>query len=717
MDEDEVNGICEMCGGGRFVGGNDGYYYCTDCHHQSQDVMDTGVAEEDFANTGADGFYLASHRRREHASAPGLRAIKAEPISQFVPDSYVPGFFGGSGVKKEEVAGEEFNGPIDFGFSLGYEADDQKTYKYTYSEVRMRYVMGIQLMLEMQCTALVENFGVNPLICGLASSIWLRFVAASEVFDDGWADNAISESEAKQPGIQEDIDRPPRYFREFRNSHGERAVMIWYKSLRKMIPLSSSLAVSYLACHVARESILPTHILKWTLEGKLPYLVAFTEIQKVFPCHPSRCPLSACFMFRPSEVVPTQKLEAMAAKVADIIGLDLPPVNFHEIASKYLKQLSLPVEEILQRADCIVDWSMPPELWLSVNELRLPTRVYVMAVLIVSIRIFYNIHGFGVWEKSLSNRERKFDSSCEPNIVSPSCSVAESPTKSKGLSMLNNDSCPDAGELLCNLEAKYGKLLNNYEYSKDLPTYLNYNKNVIFGGIELSNDDEKTIAEELWDIYLREPEQNEEFATPYDNMRKGKRSRDYETPHDGYSSGSDSDSKRIAYSGDASTPSAHGKSFHLDDHSEQSYSDDHAIPRTPNDPSSPAIDHQAASKNKEEAINRLKADMEENRFCYIPPRINVKRHDYLHYVRKKDGGAYTYVAHADYYILLRSCARVAEVDIRLMHMGVMNLERRLAWIEKRIDHCLKFRPPDVENGDCNEIDSQHECPDEVSLGD
>ncbi|KAL9670811.1 hypothetical protein QQ045_008369 [Rhodiola kirilowii] len=689
MEEEGFKGICDSCGGGWFVGGHDGFYYCTDCHHQSLDVMVTGV--------GGERVYSEHHHRRQPPSVPGFRAgalkIKPEPVSPFVPESYVPGVFDGIGVKKEEVVGEEFNGPIDFGLRFGYEANDQKRYECTYNEVRLRYVMGIQLMLEMQCTALVENFRVNPLICGFASSIWLRFVAASQVFDDGWADNAISESEARQSGVPEDIEHPQRYFREFRNSHGERVVMIWYKSLRKMIPLSSSLAVSFLACHVARESVLPTDIVKWTLEGKLPYLAAFTEIKKVYAHCSSLCPLSASFMFRPSEVVPIQKLEAMAAQVADTIELYLPPVNFHAIAYGYLKRLSLPVEKILKHADCIVDWSMPPELWLSANELRLPTRICVMAVLIVSIRIIYNIHGFGVWEKSLSSHEREFDSKvslqsvsdCDHNSVSPLCNVEESPTKSKGCSMLNEDSSMDAGELLCNLEAIYRKLQNSYEYSKDLPTYLNYCETVIFAGTELSNYDEKTIAEEFRDIYQNKPEQKEEVITPSHSMLKGKRYRVFETPHDGYSS----ESKRTAYSGDEPTLSAHDKTSHLDDHSGQSNNNDHAIPHTPDFPSSSAIDHQAASKvTMEKAINCLKADMEENKFCYIPPRVNVKRHDYLHYVRKKYEGAYTYVAHADYYILLRACARVAQVDIRILHVGVMNFERRLAWIEKRIDRII-----------------------------
>lgn len=106
---------------------------------------------------------------------------------------------------------------------------------------------------------------------------------------------------------------------------------------------------------------------------------------------------------------------------------------------------------------------------------------------------------------------------------------------------------------------------------------------------------------------------------------------------------------------------------------------------------------------KEEAITRMKLDMEEKRFFYIPPRVNIRRFDYLHYVRKKDEGAYTYVAHADYYILLRACARVAEVEIRCMHIAVLTFEKRLAWMEKRINHCLRLTPPIVSCEGCTDI--------------
>ncbi|KAL8112004.1 hypothetical protein AgCh_019637 [Apium graveolens] len=75
-----------------------------------------------------------------------------------------------------------------------------------------------------------------------------------------------------------------------------------------------------------------------------------------------------------------------------------------------------------------------------------------------------------------------------------------------------------------------------------------------------------------------------------------------------------------------------------------------------------ALEQSSESHNREEAVNRLKSNME-NRFCYIPPKDKCNNTKYLHYARKKDEGAYTYAAHADYYILLRACARVAQIDL------------------------------------------------------
>jgi len=118
-------------------------------------------------------------------------------------------------------------------------------------------------------------------------------------------------------------------------------------------------------------------------------------------------------------------------------------------------------------------------------------------------------------------------------------------------------------------------------------------------------------------------------------------------------------------------------------------------------------DHSSGKSGVREAIRQMKLDMEENRFCYIPPSVKRKRLDYIHYARKRDEGALTYVAHADYYILLRACARIALIDIRILHIGVLSLERRLDFLEERTDKCLHSKPTKITCQFCSDQATQN----------
>lgn len=274
-------------------------------------------------------------------------------------------------------------------------------------------------------------------------------------------------------GMLVDIKSRAKYRAEPHNIHGQRAVTVWYRSLRKSLPLSCSLAISFLVCHLAREAVLPTDIIKWTLEGKLPYFSAFIEIEKQIGPPPIACPLSSSFLFKPSETFPLQKLESQAASVAQKIGLELPPVNFYAIASRYLLKLSLPVGKILPSVCQIYEWSLPPELWLSANEFRLPTRVCVLSMVIVAIRILYNIHGFGFWEMSLSSSS---GSSSGNGPVVPACNASVRDDAKQGFPYPGSDDVvvdsskktsherfdAAAAELLCNLESRYNELEEIY---------------------------------------------------------------------------------------------------------------------------------------------------------------------------------------------------------------------------------------------------------------
>ncbi|RHN56322.1 putative RNA polymerase I transcription initiation factor TAF1B/Rrn7 [Medicago truncatula] len=86
------------------------------------------------------------------------------------------------------------------------------------------------------------------------------------------------------------------------------------------------------------------------------------------------------------------------------LGVTSCELSCNAIAYRYLKKLSLPVEKILPYACRIYEWLMPPDLWLSFTKdyFRLPTHVCAVSILVIAIRILYNINGYGEWEKSLS---------------------------------------------------------------------------------------------------------------------------------------------------------------------------------------------------------------------------------------------------------------------------------------------------------------------------
>ncbi|KAL5097956.1 hypothetical protein RYX36_002283 [Vicia faba] len=84
--------------------------------------------------------------------------------------------------------------PVDFGGSNVPSSEDYN------NEIRLRYVFGLQIMIELQCEALVKEFKVTPLICGLVGPIWLRFVAKTGVFDEDWANKVLHDSEMQKEG-------------------------------------------------------------------------------------------------------------------------------------------------------------------------------------------------------------------------------------------------------------------------------------------------------------------------------------------------------------------------------------------------------------------------------------------------------------------------------------------------------------------------------------
>ncbi|KAJ0892990.1 putative RNA polymerase I transcription initiation factor TAF1B/Rrn7 [Helianthus annuus] len=455
--------------------GSDGFFYCQRCGAQADGIRDTAVDQDEMLLTKENIGSVVQRR---------VSVVKPEPITQSQPLSQ----FWETLMTEVDNDAEAGDGvgptkPADFGSEP--EGPKPLGYEDYYSEIRMRYVMGVQIMIELQVKALVEEFNVCPVIVGMIEPVWLRFVASTKLFSDDWADEAINESESQVQGVTESVGVRAEHKSEPHNLLGKRS---WEMSL---------------SCAVKRK------------DGKK------------------------------SEVNNDDELSQPSSSQSDVD-----------------------------------------------------------------------------------------DSAAEP------------------YSKRSEQSNFDATEILVLLHSKYNELFDTSDHGKDLKEYLKYCKDVVFAGVELSFEDqeEDKIIEDLWKCYENKKDHKPSELCSLSPTSVHKRPRDH--------SQSQKNKTKTKKPKDEITPDS-------------------------------------KDSHKDREISRMKSNMEENKFCYIPPRKRVKRHDYLHYTRKKGDGAYVYAAHADYYILLRSCARVAQLDIRSMHAAVLSFERRLVWLEKNIQHSLKQMP-------CNE---------------
>lgn len=176
-------------------------------------------------------------------------------------------------------------------------------------------------------------------------------------------------------------------------SYGEKGRLIWLRNLKARIPIRASLAVVYLVCHLAREPLLPTDLVNWALEGTLPYLRAHLDIEKRANWDSKILLLKLRTMFKPLRMTNARIVEYLACMIANRLSLQLPPVNYHAIARRLLKDLGLSEAKFAPYVCRIYEWYPSSGLWLSTQVASLPTRVYVMAMLIVVFRTFYKLDG------------------------------------------------------------------------------------------------------------------------------------------------------------------------------------------------------------------------------------------------------------------------------------------------------------------------------------
>uniref|UniRef100_M8C5E2 Rrn7/TAF1B N-terminal cyclin domain-containing protein n=1 Tax=Aegilops tauschii TaxID=37682 RepID=M8C5E2_AEGTA len=511
-----------------------GRFYCGRCYGDL-DTQATAVDHADFQTPGNMSFHRVSQPTKTPVPYPTPypgQPPAAPPFEEsHEPRDFVPGA-----------------GPEELG-----------------ARVRRCYVEGLQVILHQQLQVLVDRYRASALVCGVAGTVWLRWVAASKVFDGMWARKVLAEDEATRRqkrsasgGEQKTQEVKCEWADEASPRKDRRRVeFIFLRSLRMMLPLYSTLSVCFLSCHIAREAILPTDICRWAMEGKLPYVAAFTEVDRLLGSPLRHCPLNARQLFRPVRVIGAWQLEAAAGFIAQRIGLQLPSVNFYAIAQRYLDELSLP--EICEAA------------------------------------------------RNAGGSDR--DANLSPSMKPDGGTSEEFGTR----------------ELLWTLADAYDKIDVAHDYSKDLHTYLRYCKDVVFPGIACSAEEEHLI-EIFQDLYKGREDEN---SKAHNITGANKRGRD-----------------------------------------------------------GTFVGVRCFSASSSSGIQSIKSEMEDHGFCYMPPRKWPRSDGYLHYRRKTMTGRLVCAGHADYHLLIRSFAKLAEVDIRVIHASVLKLERRLGWIEERIGRSL-----------------------------
>ncbi|CAM6012494.1 unnamed protein product [Sphagnum balticum] len=585
--------------------GDDGFWYCRVCGAQSQDFLEEAFDHDDVH------LFNVRHIREKN---PGI--AKIEQTGPVLPESLVA---------------HTLNSQV------GLSQADKLS-----SKIRSVYVEGMQILLQLQCEALVQKFGVNPLVCGIAGPIWMRFVASTCVFEKGWANEVLLDKESKLEDKEFKRKRKlrKRHLVEPWTTYGERARYVWLKNLKGRIPLRATLAILFLVCHIARESILPTDLTKWALDGSLPYIAAHTEISKRLEWPAQQpLPLTSKLMFKPQNITSARVIEYLASLIADRIKIELPPVNFHAIASRFLKELDLPVQKLGFYVCRLFEWYPISGLWLSSQESCFPTRVYVMAMLVVTFKIVYKLDG----------RDSEKTKSTLQHFKGLKGTVASSSNEGSDMRDLQENDCAwDSKEFVAKLE---NQVCDDHECTDDqeeLMAYLKYCRDVIFAGERLTNDEEQ-LRDYFWELYKKASEKvlPQSQASLHQNLND--------------------------------------TSFGLESHLEPSskvLSEAKSLQRRNSN------DKQKSSVAELRAVPKETStqELENLGFSILNPVKKTPLNDqYLRYSTSRGGNRYV---HREYVIVLQVCAKFIKVDPRVLHSAVQNVEKGLVKSERGIEQFL-----------------------------
>eukprot|EP00897_Mesotaenium_endlicherianum_P006540 jgi/Mesen1/5914/ME000030S05188 len=169
--------------------------------------------------------------------------------------------------------------------------------------------------------------------------------------------------------------------------------VILLESLRSL-----GIILCQLGCHWFRSCVLPTDILHLARQGAVPYFSAWALLPPPPPPpHKSaadRLGLSNMALFKPSGLLSARFLEYGAALVASKLRLlPLPPVNTALISARFLRDLNLPAGKLLGPLLRFYEVLEPGDIVPAADLSALPTRVHVMAILVLLLKLMYGLDG------------------------------------------------------------------------------------------------------------------------------------------------------------------------------------------------------------------------------------------------------------------------------------------------------------------------------------
>ena len=208
-----MSGLCSVCGSTDLSAGGDGFSYCNVCGSQSQFYQDQAFDYDDTHVYNARNVRERGIARKESqlaTQASQLQQTLATQGSQLATQEDLA-YFQASQFQSQYLS--QF-GDDTMPFSQALGASQVPVGTLSESEdlglsdrVRKVYVEGVQMLVQMQCEALVERFGVTPLVCGILGPVWMKFVSSTCVYEKEWAEEALLVAEAQhEKSDKEDMD-------------------------------------------------------------------------------------------------------------------------------------------------------------------------------------------------------------------------------------------------------------------------------------------------------------------------------------------------------------------------------------------------------------------------------------------------------------------------------------------------------------------------------